>query len=193
MNNLPEVLLDARFGANMCWFDPADVLSCGLVQDLGKVLAATANADDQINEAFRVEGLPPVRIWGSALEHVAGRLRSLSEPLELCISLHSDIWLPYVAGIAHPNTQRGRFFDNRELATAHTPRLNMFLETVGARVVSEGGRLALDDEPVGFIPLYRPWLSDAGIVLEGQPPALAPEELSRGPWPLRVNDEFEPE
>lgn len=73
-----------------------------------------------------------------------------------------------------------RYFDNRALARCHTSRLNRFLGDVAADVVALGGTWSLD--PHGTAPPLAPWVSTAGIDLEGPTPARHPPESLAAEW-----------
>jgi hypothetical protein len=87
--------------------------------------------------------------------------------VKITISLHSDIWLPWIAGILSDDYDLDYVFDNRELASQHTPRLNRFLAELRNATLELGGTWELDEEELR---VPRTLVSDAGIVLD----ALAP-------------------
>ncbi len=68
----------------------------------------------------------------------------------LSIELYTDIWFPEVGGyLEDQDTPYGHriFYDNRELALRHTPRLNRFLTGVRDLTLEFGGTWSVDRDP----------------------------------------------
>ncbi len=145
--------------------------------------------EDKINGGYRELGRAPVRVLGSTLRFRDGAWQAGLDGVNVTIQLCSDIWFPYVRGLAHPNCRDGYFFDNVELATRHTPRLNEFLAEVAAMVRDVGARLVQVEKNIGYIRNYQAWVHDAGIRLDGPLPRLMPSELVHVDWPLRYREE----
>jgi hypothetical protein len=86
----------------------------------------------------------------------------------LGINLYTDIWFPWVMGMMEWTTgkQPGKlqFFDNRELAFRHTPRLNRFLQSVKQLIEARGGCLTSDCSD--FYAYYGAMCSEDGILLD---------------------------
>lgn len=128
--------------AEVAWFDRDDRLVEAPVQDLGAILRALEPVPDSIPYTFTFL-VPPVRITGRSLRY-QGTPPSLdasatSLTVGIWIAIHSDIWFPFVFGSAHPWADHKQMFDNRPLATRHTPRLDAFLGQVGEAVRARGG------------------------------------------------------
>lgn len=121
-NQLRLSLEDADAAADLWWYGSSDAKVHGLVRDLGALLEALPEGAQKIDADYRAEGPSPVNIWGSLVDHDDPR-----EHLTLFVSLYSDIWMPYVKGLAHPNYTENAYFDNTELATSHTPPLQRLL------------------------------------------------------------------
>lgn len=80
----------------------------------------------------------------------------------------SDIWFPWVIGLlADEPTGPDRRFDNRKLATRHTPRLNTFLAEARAATLQAGGVWALDEEELR--PALPGMVGELGIDLDVAP------------------------
>jgi hypothetical protein len=105
---------------------------------------------------------PPVRI--GALDPLQPTL-----PLEIWISLYTDIWFPQVLGFAEPGLsdrmQSREFFDNRPLAERHTPRLNRFFQAVRGAAIVAGATWEIDRDNDARYDLYREMYSAEGIHL----------------------------
>ncbi|HRC55742.1 MAG TPA: hypothetical protein PKU97_07455 [Kofleriaceae bacterium] len=169
--------------ADMAWFDHDDALRVAPTTDLGAVLRALEPVPGSIGEGFTVP-FPPVQITGRRLTY-QGEPPKLEEsqarrPIEIRVALHSDIWFPYVFGSAHPLADHRRYFDNRELAALHTPRLNGFLRDVAAVTAAAGGRWQVDLEETGTD--AQRWLDASGVRLESLPPELFPAEAFAAQW-----------
>lgn len=80
----------------------------------------------------------------------------------------------------HPWCDYKRFFDNRELASRHTPRLNRFLAEAKAAVIDAGGTWIPDDHVRAMV--LSPWIGPHGILLDGPVPELLPPEALDVPW-----------
>jgi hypothetical protein len=171
-NQLRLSLEDADAAADLWWYGSSDAKVHGLVRDLGALLEALPEGAQKIDPDYRAEGPSPVNIWGSLVDHDDPR-----EHLTLFVSLYSDIWMPYVKGLAHPNYTENAYFDNTELATSHTPRFNAFLSDIAAALRDTRAQLVLDNEDGVINSEYLPWVHDGGIRLDGPEPALVPPHL----------------
>jgi hypothetical protein len=68
----------------------------------------------------------------------------------LFINLYTDIWFPEVGGFLEDQDELYEnrvFYDNRELALRHTPRLNRFLISVRDLTLEFGGTWSVDRDP----------------------------------------------
>ena len=81
-------------------------------------------APDTIALSNRVPGSSPIGIKGGRISYQGSSPSPRPRFGEVfSITLYSDIWFPYVLGMAHPACDYERFFDNRERSKRHTPRL----------------------------------------------------------------------
>lgn len=175
--------------AELCWYDGTDEISCGVVDDLGEVLSDLPMGEDKINAGYRELGRPPVLITGSTLSYRDDRWIAGLGGVNLRIQLCSDIWLPYVRGFAHPRRRDDLFFDNTELASRNTPRLNDFLVNVATLMRALGTELVQTEKDAGCILDYQPWVHDTGIALGGPVPNVAPPELVAAEWPATYRED----
>lgn len=164
--------------ATLSLYDSKDQLVEKPVADLGAELRALEPAPDAIPPGC-TRSFPPVRLLGLRIERDSMEKRGILPPT-LRIAVHSDIWFPFVLGGAHPMMDGRRLFDNRELATRDTPRLNAFLRDAAAVVRRAGGRwyLAADESA----PLIAPWTTDLGIDINGPTPELMPASALSAEW-----------
>jgi hypothetical protein len=175
-------LARGRVGADLAWYSTADRVEEGRVFDLGALLETLQPAPDTIDLSNRVPGSSPIGIKGGRISY-QGTLPSPRPPFGevFSITLYSDIWFPYVLGMAHPACDYERFFDNRELSKRHTPRLNVLIGTIGRLVIEAGGSVSVERADVNS--LYAPWISEHGIALDGPLPPLMPESSLDMRWP----------
>ena len=169
--------------AEIAWFDRDDAIVVAPTTDLGAVLRSLEPVPGSVGDGFTVP-FPAVQMTGRRLPY-EGEPPRLAEaharrPIEIRIALHSDIWFPYVFGSAHPLADHTRYFDNRALATVHTPRLNDFLRDVAAVVHRAGGDWHIDLDETGTD--ARRWLDVRGVQLDAGPPALFPPEAFAAEW-----------
>jgi hypothetical protein len=148
--------------AELAWYDREGRVTGGEIADLATLLEPDAAI---ISRGFR-EAFPPVRIIGTKVSFT--------------VELHSDIWWPFIFGSAHTRANMTHYFDNRELAARHTPRLNAFLRETAAAVVAAGGTWEVDRDETGTD--SGRWVSDGGIALDGPVPPLFPEEAWDDEW-----------
>jgi hypothetical protein len=169
--------------AELAWFDRHDTVAVAPTTNLGAVLRELEPVPGSIGDGFTM-AFPPVRITGRRLPFESDPPTLAAShtrlPIQIRIALHSDIWFPYVFGSAHPLADHQRHFDNRTLASIHTPRLNGFLREVAASVDRVGGgwRVDLDETSTDS----RRWLDARGVHLDAPPPALFPPEAFAAEW-----------
>lgn len=182
-----DTRIDARIAADLgprsrlCWYDRNDEVTEGEVSDLGMLLRTLEPADGAISRYVSDVGSPPLAVSGSIFRYRDGRLvRGIGDQV-LLFTTHSDIWFPFVTGDAHPSWDGESYFDNRDLANRHTPRLNAFLDEVASAVEAAGGRWSIEAECVART--LAPWVTERGIRLDGPVPPLMPPELVDVPWP----------
>ncbi len=101
-----------------------------------------------------------------------------NEVIQVRIGLTTDIWFPWIHGDIHafrPHGEEpylqpinhptfGTVYDNRELVSYHTPRLNKFLSESHKIVSSYGGKCKLDTTE--GVPLYAKMCSTLGVRLD---------------------------
>ncbi len=131
------------------------------VSDMGALLEALRPDDVDGNERF-FSPFSPLTLLGGPVR--AGD----PSPVRLRVLLYTDIWLPWVFGFLEeewPAPNVLQLFDNRELASCHTPRLNRFLEQARRRVEAAGGTWALADQEPGAED-YAIALEPEGVLLD---------------------------
>jgi hypothetical protein len=108
-----------------------------------------------------------------AVEHVTDfRTQRKIDTTLIWFSLYSDIWFPYVIDWYrwYYRNEEDRppeefLFDNRTLATEHTPRLNAFLEEVKALTIQFGGNWKTSQPDLPVYDVYGQMQTDTGIRL----------------------------
>lgn len=166
--------------ARLCWYDSNDALASGLVDDTGRLLRSLVPGKS-IDRYVADLGSPPLAVTGSIFRYQDGQLVQNLGGQVVLFTTYTDIWFPFVTGAAHPSWDSERFFDNRELASRHTPRLNAYLEAVASAVIAAGGRWEIEHACVAR--QLSPWVTERGILLDGPVPPLMPPELVDVPWP----------
>ncbi len=180
----PGLPTSSTVETTLCHYDRNDLLVEHVVTDLGAVLSSVEPAPDCIPSGFMTH-YPAVRITGWRYEaasegtNVDRSVRPL--PIEVRICIHSDIWFPWVYGSAHPEWDHRRMFDNRELASRHTPRLNAFLKEVAEAAREVGGRFGIrHDETRGQA---INWADDESVLLDWTPSdGIMPSEALEVEW-----------
>tara|TARA_B100000530_G_scaffold135289_1_gene84439 strand:+ start:96 stop:1271 length:1176 start_codon:yes stop_codon:yes gene_type:complete len=161
--------------SQIAWFDGTGRLFESPVRHLELILEMDEPYVGAV-DGFR-EPVPPVRIFGPTWEEIQWAAHRERSPLvELEIVLHSDIWFPWISGLAHPLVDHRRKFDNRVLAHRHTPRLNAFLEDAASAAERLGTALVLDRDETRVRPEF---IHDKGVVLDGPPPPHQMTEADR--------------
>lgn len=172
---------------SLCYFDRDDARTERVVTDLGAVLESLEPVAGSIPDAFKMH-LPALRVRGRRYtdvdEGTAVDRRSNPYPVAVLFEIHSDIWFPWIYGSTHPQCDYQRMFDNQELASCHTPRLNAFLAEVSAAARDAGGHFGL--WPDGTGPWATDWVDDTGVLLDKLPQhGVMPAEALNAPWPAR--------
>ena len=130
-------------------------------------------------EGFR-EPWPPVEITGPDWNCIKRAHEGGQHLVELEITLHSDIWFPWINGMAHPLADHRRKFDNRGLGVHNAVRFNRFLDGVGKAAETVGSCLYLDRDCCRVRPEY---VTDRSIVINPPEPAERMTEDDRNtPW-----------
>ena len=165
--------------SQVAWLDGTGRLFDTPVKHLELILEMDEPVEGAL-DGFR-EPHPPVAISGPSWSVIQRASQGLpTGPLELEITLYSDIWFPWIAGMGHPLADHVRKFDNRVLAEKHTPRLNAFLREVHRAAVTIGSRLQLDRDECRVRPEY---VSDQGVELNVPAPTQQMTEAERNaPW-----------
>lgn len=174
-----DVLSDFAPRARLSWYDRQDRLVDGDVEDLGALLMGLQPVEGAISR-FDADSWAPVVVSGSRLDYSSGRLKRTIDEQIMTFSIYSDIWFPFVLGEAHPSCDGQRYFDNRELALRHTPRLNAYLSAVAQAVTARGGAWSVESDSVART--MAAWVTEQGVVLDGKVPPLMPLELASVPW-----------
>jgi hypothetical protein len=155
-----------------------------VVTDLGAVLASLEPVPDSIPNGFMTH-YPAVRITGRRYSDVCEGVpvdnRANRLPVAVYLGIHSDIWFPWVYGSAHPECDHRRMFDNHELSSRHTPRLNAFLGEVAAAARRAGGSFGIRPDETGAQAIN--WVDDDGVLFDWEPPAgVMPPEALAAEW-----------
>lgn len=180
---LPDHPSSSHVTAKLAMYDASDHRVERVVANVGVPLRESEPVPGSLGEGFS-RPFPPVRITGPKLAYTRARdgyaLTSPARSTAIRIALHSDIWFPFVFGSAHPLADHQRMFDNRALASRHTPRLNAFLQEVAQAVRAAGGAFAVDEDETGGN--ARTWLDEQGIHLDAPAPGLMPPEALDAEW-----------
>jgi hypothetical protein len=168
----------------LSYYDREDRLVERVVTDLGAVLASLEPVPDCIPTGFMTH-YPPIRITGKRYAGVREGVPvdNRAHPLRVAayLGIHSDIWFPWVFGSAHPECDHRRMFDNRELASRHTPRLNAFLGEVAAAARRAGGSFGVWPDETGTQAINC--VDDDGVLLDWLPPdGVMPPEALNAEW-----------
>jgi hypothetical protein len=163
----------------LCYYDLEGELVEGDIEDIGKLLERL-NPDKERSK-FNMSHEVPVEIRVYPMQVSSSGKTNISydessgaaeeRTISFNISLHSDIWFPWVVGWLEKRPAFGSKndkYDNRELAQCHTPRLNRFISTVRELVLEYGGTWSIEFPPpsTGF---YSPMVTEQGILLDGSP------------------------
>ena len=168
----------------LCHYDREDKIVERVVTDLGAVLASLEPVPDSIPNGFMTH-YPAIRITGRRYPDIRDGVpvdkRSNRLPVAVLLGIHSDIWFPWVYGSAHPEADHVRMFDNRELASRHTPRLNAFLGDVALAARGVGGSFGVWPDETGT--RAADWVDDSSVLLDWQPTAgIMPPEMLNVEW-----------
>ena len=157
-----------RTPARLCYYDLTGKVTEQEVENVG-LLLETLRPDDADWGSIFMEGVAPVTLLSRSVS-----LRERSKPsqrtgaVQIKISLRTDIWFPQVLGLLEGDQplkpQPPKWYDNRELASCHTPRLNRFLSAVRQLVLELGGEWRLNP-PEGMAKHYMVMVREDGIGL----------------------------
>ena len=131
------------------------------VGDLGALLRELRS--DQIESCgMFMRSASPVTVLGASYP------LDWSREARIIIRLDTDLWFPEVIGLMEDFPDEGTkpdFYDNRQLATRHTPRLNAFLGEIRRTTLELGGRWEkLEVDGIGFN--YARMWDESGILIE---------------------------
>jgi hypothetical protein len=147
-----------RTPGKICYYTSEQEIAESEVENVGTLLRQLRPDDDEIVAGFMMPIAPL---------HISGRISQVGEKqrITVSISVHTDIWFPWVMGVleedysAKSNQSR---YDNRALATCHTPRLNHFLTRIRETTLELGGTWEIDTDA----PSYMSMVTEMGISLE---------------------------
>jgi hypothetical protein len=181
---LPGLPRSSTVETSLWHYDREDQLVERVVTDQGALLASLEPVPGSIPNGCMTH-YPAVRITGRRYVdvHEGVPVDNSSHPLPVAvlIAIHSDIWFPWVFGGAHPEADLRRMFDNRELASCHTPRLNAFLGEVAAAARRVGGSFGV--WPDGTADPAIHWVDDSSVLLDWDPPdGIMPPEALNAEW-----------
>jgi hypothetical protein len=181
---MPGPLTSSIAETTLCYYDRNDHLVERVVTDLGAVLESLEPSPGDIGYGF-MKHYPAVRITGERYQGVRNGCpvdsRAHPHPVAALIGIHSDIWFPWVYGSAHPRCDHRRMFDNRELASCHTPRLNAFLGEVAAAARRVGGSFGVWPDETGM--RAADWVDHNGVLLDRMPTdGIMPPEAPNAEW-----------
>jgi hypothetical protein len=168
----------------LSYYNHEDQLVERVVTDLGALLASLEPVPDSIPNGFMTR-YPAIRIIGDRYvgvrEGISVDNSAHPYPVAVYLGIHSDIWFPWVYGSAHPECDHRRMFDNRELASRHTPRLNAFLGELATAARRAGGSFGV--WPGGTGKLAAGWVNDNSILLDWLPQdGIMPPEMLDVEW-----------
>jgi len=162
---------DERFrtSGSVAWFEDGPEPVRALVDDLGALLERLRPNDVEAAAGGFMIHLPPVWVRGPRVEPG----NPGHDPLQVRVHVHSDLWLPWVPGILHEHFEAGSWFDNRPLATLHTPDLNSLLARLRELALAAGGTMTLDEDDTWAV--LREQVDDVGVILDLPPPGAVHE------------------
>ncbi len=157
-----------RTPARLCYYNLEDELIEAEVENVGLLLESLRPDDADWGSIF-MEGVGPVTLLSRpvSLKEIA-EVTKQPRSVQIKISLRTDIWFPQVLGILEgdqplsPNSSK--WYDNRELANCHSPRLNRFLFKVHELTSELGGKWRLNPAE-GMAEHYTSMVGEDSILL----------------------------
>jgi hypothetical protein len=150
--------------AHLCYYDSNGQLTEAEVDNLGELLEQLRPELEWDRDYMAPSN--PISFYAQSAKQ---REDGYCWPLYLSISLYTDIWFPRVLGYLEEweSYENPKWYDNRELASCHTPRLNRFLTKVKALTLNLGGEWGLADKEQKEVEYrqYAEMLTDDGIIL----------------------------
>ena len=153
----------------ICYFDNTGKTNNAVVNNLGAFLKTLNPEDTNVRDSF-MEDAGPLTITSNSIhkkdmQESNGKAR---KPLIFNISLRTDIWFPTVLGLSNNqqdySQSQPKWYDNHDLATCHTPRLNKFLNKVNQLTLNTGGEWKLN-EAEGIAEHYQAMVKESSILL----------------------------
>jgi len=153
-----------RTPGHVCYYNENNVLIERPVENLGLLLKQLRAHDIDWGEGFMMQ-VAPVSVLGQTLKLKNDQL----PPQKICIyiSLYTDIWFTKVLGFLEDSFNiRGdvKWFNNSELASCHTPRLNEFIASVRKDTIELGG-IWRHVPAEGSATLYSDMINESGVIL----------------------------
>ncbi len=153
-----------RAPARICFYNQMGNLVEQEIENVGLLLKELRPDAVELCSYKHIKQVEPVSVIGPNLSLSIVRDTSKLWPVRIRISLFCDIWFSLVGGYLDLEKEV-HFFDNRELACCHTPRLNRFISNVRQLTLSFGGSWKVGDVEVSK--LYKNRITEDGITLEG--------------------------
>jgi len=157
--------------ARICYFDDDGVRVEAEVNDLGALLQRLRPGDVDEWSNFMAH-VAPVTILSRSVVAPSSGGSGRQRPVWITLSLLTDLWFPWVLGTIEGeqplNPLPRLLYDNRHLASCHTPRLNRFLTAVCRLAVDLGGEWSRRP-PEGSAQHYSQMVGEAEILLDVTP------------------------
>jgi hypothetical protein len=157
-----------RTPGRVCYFDKKGKRVENEVENLGDLLVELRPKDVYLY-GNAMQPIAPISLSGKRISadksySETEKEMGLDRPY-VFISLHTDIWFPWVHGIMEaifPARNKRGMYNNRKLALCHTPRLNRFIAAVRAATLELGGNWSYEVD----VPAYAPMVTETGILLD---------------------------
>jgi hypothetical protein len=161
-----------RTPGQICFYQPDGSLATEDVDDLGELLIRLRSVPPEAGR-HNTAAVAPVTLQSRAVplpppeEDSAGR-----RSVRIVIELQTDIWFPQTRGYLERNLKppdyAPRWYDNRELAACHTPRLNRFLRGARTAVLEHGGEWTRSPSE-DCVEAYASMVGEEGVLLDAEP------------------------
>jgi hypothetical protein len=176
-NEFPLFVGSPTFSTKLAYYDSSNEIVERYIGNMGKLIAKIY--DIEVNRLCAVETTAIDFYTDYSFGFDGENYRhNESNILQTNIGLTTDIWFPWIDGDIHvfrPHGEEpylqpvnhptfGIVYDNRELVSYHTPRLNKFLSESHKIVSSYGGKWKLDTTEGG--PMYAEMCSTLGVRLD---------------------------
>jgi hypothetical protein len=176
-NGFPLFVGPPIFSTKLAYYDSKNEIVERYIGNMGKLIAKIY--DIEVNRLCAVEttAIDFYTDYGFGFDGDNYR-HNESNIFQTNIGLTTDIWFPWIDGDIHafrPHGEEpylqpvnhptfGMVYDNRELVSYHTPRLNKFLSESHKIVSSYGGKWKLNT--TGGEPMYAEMCSTLGVKLD---------------------------